>query len=331
MTEAIAAGDLHKVEMKANAIGVRADMVKMNGRLIEVVKQIGQAAATIVSGSQQLSSSAHQLAQGASEQAQSAEKASSAMEEIATSVAQNAENARHADRAATQSADSALTGERAIADAVSVMREIATKKSIIEDIARQTNMLALNAAIEAARAGEHGRGFAVVAAEVRKLAERSQGAAAEIIEQSQRSVTVSDRAREVLQKMVPEIRKTATLVQEISASSREQDAGAKQVNDALQQLNRIVQGNASASEQVAATAEELNGQAESLSETTAFFRLDVGSSPRKATSMRDSRKARGTHEKTHSARSDGAKSAARKPQGLNMAAHEKMQRDLESF
>jgi methyl-accepting chemotaxis protein len=282
VSQSIAVGQLYQVQAKAHAVGVHADMLKMSERLTGVVRQIADAANTIVAGSQQLSSSAEQLAHGANDQAASAEKASSAMEQISTSVAQNAENARHTEKTATLSAESAVTGEKAIADAVHVMREIGSKIGIIEEIARQTNMLALNAAIEAARAGEHGRGFAVVAAEVRKLAERSQSAAGEIGELSVRSMAVSDNARQVLQKMVPEIRKTATLVQEISAASREQDQGAKQVNDSLQQLNQIVQGNAAASEQVAATAEELNEQAANLGKTIAFFKLSADSDERRS-------------------------------------------------
>jgi methyl-accepting chemotaxis protein len=156
------------------------------------------------------------------------------------------------------------------------MKEIATKISIIEEIARQTNLLALNAAIEAARAGEHGKGFAVVASEVRKLAERSQAAAGEIGTLSTRSVQVAETAGEMLTKMVPDIQKTAELVQEISAASREQDTGTEQINKAIQQLDQVIQQNASASEEMASTSEELSGQAEQLKATISFFRIDGG-------------------------------------------------------
>jgi methyl-accepting chemotaxis protein len=154
------------------------------------------------------------------------------------------------------------------------MKEIATKISIIEEIARQTNLLALNAAIEAARAGEHGKGFAVVASEVRKLAERSQAAAGEISTLSTRSVQVAETAGEMLNKMVPDIQKTSELVQEISASSKEQDTGAEQISKAIQQLDSVIQQNASASEEMASTSEELSSQAEQLKDAISFFRID---------------------------------------------------------
>ena len=160
-------------------------------------------------------------------------------------------------------------------ETVSAMKEIATKISIIEEIARQTNLLALNAAIEAARAGEHGKGFAVVASEVRKLAERSQSAAGEISQLSTSSVAIAEQAGEMLNKMLPDIQKTAELVQEISASSKEQDTGADQINKAIQQLDQVIQQNAGSAEEMASTTEELSSQAEQLKATIAFFTLDT--------------------------------------------------------
>ena len=170
----------------------------------------------------------------------------------------------------------------AVAETVQAMKVIAGKISVIEEIARQTNMLALNAAIEAARAGEHGKGFAVVASEVRKLAERSQHAAGEISELSTSSVEVAEKAGTMLANILPDIRRTADLVQEINASSKEQDTGAQQINKAIQQLDQVIQQNASGSEQMAATAEELSSQSAQLQSAIAFFRVDEACSGRRA-------------------------------------------------
>ncbi len=250
-------------------------LATMVARLKEVVAEVKGAADNVAAGSQELSSSSEEMSQGATEQAAAAEEASSSMEQMASNVRQNADNALQTEKIAVKSAEDARAGGRAVAETVSAMKEIAGKISIIEEIARQTNLLALNAAIEAARAGEHGKGFAVVASEVRKLAERSQKAAAEISELSASSVDVAERAGELLERMVPDIQKTAELVQEISAASREQDAGAEQINKAIQQLDQVIQQNASASEEIASTAEELTSQAEQLQSSIAFFTVDT--------------------------------------------------------
>ena len=194
------------------------------------------------------------------------------MEQMAANIQQNSENAQQTEKMAVKSAEDGNAGGKAVAETVSAMKEIAGKISIIEEIARQTNLLALNAAIEAARAGEHGKGFAVVASEVRKLAERSQGAAGEINELAKSSVNVAEKAGEMLAKIVPDIRKTADLVQEINAASNEQTSGANQINKAIQQLDQVIQQNASASEEMASTSEELLSQAEQLMSTIAFFK-----------------------------------------------------------
>ena len=185
-----------------------------------------------------------------------------------------ADNAQQTEKIAVQSAGDAKEGGRAVAETVQAMKEIAGKISIIEEIAPQTNMLALNAAIEAARAGEHGKGFAVVASEVRKLAERSQVAAGEISKLSVSSVEVAEKAGSMLSSILPDIQRTAELVQEINASSKEQDTGAQQINKAIQQLDQVIQQNASASEEMASTAEELSSQSAQLQATIAFFRVD---------------------------------------------------------
>jgi methyl-accepting chemotaxis protein len=196
------------------------------------------------------------------------------MEEMASSIQQNADNAKQTDKIAAKSADDANNSGHAVAKTVAAMKEIAEKINIIEEIARKTDLLALNAAVEAARAGEHGKGFAVVASEVRKLAERSQTAAAEISRLTAEGVTVAGTAGDMLIKLVPDIRRTAELVQEINASCSEQNTGANQVNKAIQQLDQVIQQNASASEEMASTAEELSSQSEQLQSTIAFFKTN---------------------------------------------------------
>ncbi|BCS53722.1 methyl-accepting chemotaxis protein [Geobacter sp. SVR] len=277
IANALAAGDLNiaVTSDSRDETGVMmAALAQMVDKLKQVVGDVMVAADNVASGSQELSATAQQLSQGATEQAASAEEISSSMEEMSSSIRQNADNSGQTEKIAVKSAADAANGGAAVAETVVAMKEIATKISIIEEIARQTNLLALNAAIEAARAGEHGKGFAVVASEVRKLAERSQAAAGEISTLSTRSVQVAETAGEMLNKMVPDIQKTAELVQEISASSREQDSGAEQISKAIQQLDSVIQQNASASEEMASTSEELSGQAEQLKDAIGFFRID---------------------------------------------------------
>ena len=252
----------------------------MVGGLTRTVTEIRTIAGEVASASQSISSASVQVSNGATGQAASAEEASSSMEEMVSNIKQNADNAQQTDKIATKSAKDAQESGKCVLEAVAAMKEIASKISIIEEIARQTNLLALNAAIEAARAGEHGKGFAVVAAEVRKLAERSQKAAGEINTLSGTTVKVSEKAGEMLDKLVPDIQKTAELVQEITAASKEQDTGAEQINKALQQLEKVIQQNASAAEEMASTTEELTGQSDQLVGALGFFRTgDSGQAP----------------------------------------------------
>lgn len=274
---AVASGDLNQtIDVFSNdEIG---DLIKslnsMTEKLRQIVSEALTAAQNVSAGSQELSASAEQLSQGATEQASSAEEASSSMEEMAANVKQNAENANQTERIAAQSAKDAEASGAAVGRAVEAMQTIAEKITIVQEIARQTDLLALNAAVEAARAGEHGKGFAVVASEVRKLAERSQAAAAEIGTLSTETVKVARDAGEMLAKLVPDIKKTAELVVEITAACREQDVGSAQINQAIQQLDKVGQQNASASEQVSSTSEELASQAEQLQSTISFFRIE---------------------------------------------------------
>ncbi|MBR0777370.1 HAMP domain-containing protein [Bradyrhizobium diazoefficiens] len=249
---------------------------RMIEKLRQIVSEALTAAQNVSAGSQELSASAEQLSQGATEQASSAEEASSSMEEMASNVKQNADNANQTEKIAAQSAKDAEASGAAVGRAVDAMQTIAEKITIVQEIARQTDLLALNAAVEAARAGEHGKGFAVVASEVRKLAERSQAAAAEIGTLSTDTVKVAQEAGAMLSKLVPDIKKTAELVEEITAACREQDVGSSQINQAIQQLDKVGQQNASASEQVSSTSEELASQAEQLQSTISYFRIEPG-------------------------------------------------------
>ena len=272
----IAGGNLLvSVQERSDRDELMRAMATMVKKLSDIVVDVRAASEQVGSGSQQLSSSSEQMSQGATEQAASIEEVSSSMEQMSSNIRQNADNASQTEKIALKAAADAKEGGVAVNQTVEAMKLIAGKISIIDEIARQTNLLALNAAIEAARAGEHGKGFAVVASEVRKLAERSQKAAGEITDLSGSSVTVAEKAGSLLARILPDVQRTAELVQEITAASREQDAGAGQINKALQQLDQVIQQNAAASEEVSATAGELSNQAEQLREGIAFFKVET--------------------------------------------------------
>jgi methyl-accepting chemotaxis protein len=294
IADQIANGDLTvtpKPLSDKDTLGI--SLQSMVERLRGVVADALSASFNVSSGSQELSASSEQVSQGATEQAAAAEEASASMEQMAANIKQNADNAAQTEKIARQSAKDAEVSGEAVNRAVAAMRTIAEKISIVQEIARQTDLLALNAAVEAARAGEHGKGFAVVASEVRKLAERSQSAAAEISAMSGNTVQAAQEAGDMLSRLVPDIRKTAELVSEITAACREQDIGASQINEAIQQLDKVTQQNSSASEEMAATSEELAAQSEELQTSIAFFKVDTasGGSAHKSASRQPARPA----------------------------------------
>jgi methyl-accepting chemotaxis protein len=241
-------------------------------RLRDVVTEVQSAAQGLSAGAKQLAASSQSLAQGSSEQAASTEETASSLEQMNASITRNASSSAEMERMAIKGADDAARSGTVVAEAVQAMKAIAERTFIIDEIAYQTNLLALNASIEAARAGEYGKGFAVVASEIRKLAERSQTAATEISELSATSSSISERSGKLISELVPSIKKTVDMVQDVAAASREQASGVNQMQVAVQQMDEVVQRSASAAEEVAATAEEMSARADSLTELVAFFR-----------------------------------------------------------
>lgn len=275
--KSIAEGDL-TVSVDVNQkdeIGQLADALRlMLDKMKEIISFITGAANNIAAASEEMSSNSQSISQGASEQASTTEEVSSSIEQMTANIQQNTDNSRQTEKIANEAATGISRVSQTSVESLKSVKEIAQKISIIGEIAFQTNILALNAAVEAARAGEHGRGFAVVAAEVRKLAERSKIAAQEIDQLSKTSVSVTEEAAALLNRILPEIEKTAKLVQEITASSVEQSTGSNQISNAVQQLNQITQQNAASSEEMATSSEELSGQAMQLLETVSYFKLD---------------------------------------------------------
>ncbi len=272
----LAAGNLD-CEIQGDYKGVFAELKdNVNAtitKLASVINSVHQNANDIASSAELVSDTAHQIDSGASQQSSSLKHVSASMTTMSDNIRQCADNATQTEQISRQAAQDADESGKAVDEAVTAMKSIAEKISIVEEIARQTNLLALNAAIEAARAGEHGKGFAVVASEVRKLAERSQNAAREISELSENTVTIAENAGERLLRLVPEIQNTAELVQEISAAVREQDGSAVEINRALEQLETIVKQSVIAAESLTSASGDLTSKSRSQRDAMAFFTL----------------------------------------------------------
>lgn len=330
LADKVAGGDLTKdisSEYKDEPGLLTAALGTMVKRLRTIVGQAKSGAEQVAMGSSEVTGSAQSLADGANRQAASVEEVSSAMEEMIGQISRNTENSQETERMASQTAHDAQKGGDTVMEAVDSIKHIAEKISIIEEIARQTNLLALNAAIEAARAGEAGKGFAVVAAEVRKLAERSGSAAAEIGELSSKTLAKADEAGAMLTQMVPDIRKTADLVQEITAASIEQNSGAQEINKAIQELDSVIQQNAGASEELAATAREFTDQAAQLQQGMQFF--NIGATPSSGQRRRVTTQV--ARPSARPAKLPPAAAPRREPEGLDLDLDSTSDDDFEKF
>ncbi|WP_210527209.1 methyl-accepting chemotaxis protein [Rubellimicrobium arenae] len=276
MAQRVARGDLTATATIERTDEAGEVMGSLNGMVLSlrtIVERVLASSSQMTSGAVQLAAAAQQLTSSATEQAAATEEVSASVEEIAANIKQTAFNASETEIVAKRSVDETRGSGQSAAEAVRAMTTIAKKTTIVQEIARQTDLLALNAAVEAARAGEHGRGFAVVASEVRKLAERARAASEEIGELSESTVEISRSAGDKLQGLVPEIEKTASLISQITHANQELATGAAQITTAIHQIDAAAQQNTATAEQVASTAGLLASQAHELRASMGFFRL----------------------------------------------------------
>lgn len=280
LTKSISEGILYldsKTQGKDEINAMQVSMQHMVESLRDTVRKIQDKSEELSYTSQQFSEASQQIASGANEQAASAEEISASMEEISATVRQNSENSRMTESIAMKVSAEMLEVSLAVSKTVESMQAIVEKISIIDEIAERTDLLAVNAAIEAARAGEFGKGFAVVANEVRKLAENSQQAAKEIDSISKSSVEIALRSGKMLENLVPEFKKTTSLIQEITAATSEQDTGLSQINTAILELTKVTQSNSASAEEMAASSSELKKHAKELANSVSFFILSQDS------------------------------------------------------
>jgi len=275
ISDKIAAGNLQGYIEPANTKGVYRSIIEMNNHLVKIIQEIINSSNTIAFSSEEMKANAEQVSQGASEQAASTEEVSATMEEITANIERSKDIALTTESTVKKTAEGIKLSNKTMLETIEAMQKIADKVKIINDIAFQTNILAINAAVEASNAGEAGKGFSVVAREVGVLAENSKQAAIEIEDLSAASVQKALEAGEILEKILPEIEKTVTLITEVVGANMEQFAGAKQINMSIQQLNDITQLNAAASEEISASIMELAQQTERLKEIASYFKIDT--------------------------------------------------------